>query len=452
MQYEDDLRVILENVGGIENITRVYHCVTRLRFNLKDTSLINKAAIDATKLAKGSVLNAGQYQVIIGAGTVDEAYDEFLRMTGLADGGSIDVNEDEAPAEKKNLVGMAIDLCTNVLIPALPALVTGGITKAVLLSLLFGGVIDPTSPTYGVLMMISDAPFYFLPIILAFTSAKYFGCNQVAAMVLGCIMLHPSFAELGDGANLFGLPIPYVAYSSTVFPVIIGVYVMSWVEKLWKRIVPKMVAGFFVPMLTIFTTAPIVLAAVGPVINLAANAAGSALVSLVEFAGVFGAAIVSGIYPLMVFTGLHQALGAFEVQSLAQVGYDPFLPLGAAANAAIAGATFALAFLAKEEDSRSLAFTSGISAIIGITEPALYGVVAPAKAAFVSTFIGGAAGGALMSLFGVKAYAMGPVPLAGIAIFLGDTFVQYLIAVVVSVVVAAVATIALTKAMNGRDA
>jgi len=450
MQYEDDLKVILENVGGIDNIVRVYHCVTRLRFNLKDTSLINKEAIDATGLAKGSVLNAGQYQVIIGVGTVDEAYEEFLQMTGLEDGGLVDADEADMPKEKKNLVGMVIDLCTNVLIPALPALVTGGITKAVLLSLLFAGLVDPTSSTYGVLMMISDAPFYFLPIILAFTSAKYFGCNQVAAMVLGAIMLHPNFAALGDNINLFGLPIPYVSYASTVFPVIIGVYVMSWVERLWKRVIPKMVAGFFVPMLTIFTTAPIVLAAVGPVINLAANAAGNALVTVVNVAGVFGGALTAGIYPFLVFTGLHQALGAIEVQSLAQVGYDPFLPLGAAANAAVAGATFALAFLAKDEDNRSLAFSSAVSAIIGITEPALYGVVAPVKTAFAASMAGGAVGGALMTLFGVKAYAMGPVPLAGIAVFLGDHFVQYLIAVAASVATAAAITVVLTKATEKR--
>ena len=452
MKYEDDLKVILENVGGVDNITRVYHCVTRLRFNLKDTSLINKAAIDATKLAKGSVLNAGQYQVIIGAGTVDEAYEEFLQMTGLADGGLVDADPADLPAEKKNLMGMIIDLCTNVLIPALPALVTGGITKAVLLSLLFAGMVDPASSTYGVLMMISDAPFYFLPIILAFTSAKYFGCNQVAAMTLGAIMLHPSFATLGENINLFGLPIPYVSYASTVFPVIIGVYVMSWIEKLWKRVIPKMVAGFFVPMLTIFTTAPIVLALVGPVINMAANAAGNLLVTIVNVAGVFGGAITAGIYPFLVFTGLHQALGAIEVQSLAQVGYDPFLPLGAAANAAVAGATFALAFLAKDEDSKSLAFSSAVSAIIGITEPALYGVVAPVKTAFASSMIGGAVGGFLMTLFGVKAYAMGPVPLAGIAVFLGDHFVQYLIAVAASVAVAAAATVVLTKAAEKKAA
>ncbi|WP_075877023.1 PTS transporter subunit EIIC [Merdibacter massiliensis] len=433
MKYETEAKQILEFVGGKENIVKATHCFTRLRFDLVNNDKAQLEQLDSIGIVNKALFNNGQLQVIIG-NKVDEVYADLIKIAGLSSEEIVNEHKDQ-DLEKKNIMDKLVEMVTQIFIPIFPALVAGGLSKAILVALTFAGMVDATTTTYGILNMIGDAAFYFLPILLAYTSAKYFKANPFVAVVIAAIMIHPNFATLGDQIDFFGLPIQYVNYSATVFPIIIGVYIMSWVEKGLKRIIPKIVSFLFVPLLTIFIMTPLMLCLVGPVINTIANAVGNGSVWLLQTTGIFGGIVFGGVYPILVFFGLHQAIPPIELQQIAQIGIDPILGFCAVGNAAVAGTTLMIAIKSKRETMKSLASTSAFSAIIGITEPALYGVVSNYRNAFISCFVGGAAGGIIISLFGVVGIGIGPVPLAGIALFLGDKFLYYVLAIVVSVIV-----------------
>ncbi|MCF0106836.1 MAG: PTS transporter subunit EIIC [Holdemanella sp.] len=430
MKFENEAKEILSLSGGKENIKSASHCFTRLRLTLVDEKKADTEALSNLPIVNKAIFNNGQLQVIIG-NTVGEVYEAFMKVSGLSE-------EDVKDTSKKKFLDKLVDMVTQIFTPIFPALVAGGLSKAILIGLMFAGVVDPTTTTYGIINMIADAAFYFLPMLLAFSAAKYFKANPYVAVVIAGIMIYPSFATLGDTITFFGLPVTYVNYTATVFPIIIGVWIMSYVEKGLKRIIPKMVSFLFVPLLTLFIMTPIILCAVGPVINAISNAIGNGAVTLLQSTGVIGGALFGGLYPIMVFFGFHQAIPPIELQMIAQIGYDPILGYCAVGNAAVAGSAFMVALISKKSEMKSLASTTSFSAIIGITEPALYGVISNYRNAFISCFIGGAIGGTLISLFGVTGISIGPVPLAGIALFFGDKFIYYIIAVVVSALGAAI--------------
>lgn len=433
MKFENEAKEILALVGGKENVVAASHCFTRLRLTLKDESKADLEGLGKLKVVTKALFNNGQLQIIIG-NTVDEVYAAFIEVTGLKAQDKVEENL----GDKKNFLDRLVTMITSIFTPIFPALVAGGLSKAVLIGLLFAGKVDPSTTTYGVMNMIADAAFYFLPILLAFSTAKYFKANQYIAVVIAAIMVYPSFSTLGDSIKFFGLPVTYVDYSATVFPIIIGIWLMSYVEKALKRVIPKMVSFLFVPLITIFVMTPVMLCAVGPVINTVSNAVGNGAVSLLQSTGVIGGAVFGGIYPILVFFGLHQAIPPIELQMIAQVGYDPILGFCAAGNAAIAGSALMVAIKSKKKEMKSLASTTSFSAIVGITEPALYGVISNYKNAFISCFIGGAIGGALIALFGITGISIGPVPLAGIALFFGEKFGLYVLSVLASVAGAAI--------------
>lgn len=430
MKYERETKQILSHIGGEANVLKVSHCFTRLRLELKDKQKVELEQLNKISVVKGSVFNNGQLQIIIGNPTVDEVYDTFLEVWGHQ-------TEKEAKEKaKKSLMDQLVEMVTAVFIPIFPALVAGGLSKAILIALMFAGVVDSSTTTYAILNMIGDAAFYFLPMLLAFTSAKYFKCNQYVAVVIAAIMLHPTFSTMGESISFFGIPVQYVNYSATVFPIIIGIFLMSYVEKVVKKVIPSMLSFLLVPLITIFIVAPIMLIVVGPVINMLSNYVGTAVVWMLNKTGVIGGALFGGVYPILVFFGLHQAIPPIELQMIAQVGYDPLLGFCAAGNAATAGATLAVAWKSRKKDMKSLASTSAFSAFIGITEPALYGVVSNYKNAFIAIFAGGAIGGIVISLFQVVGMSIGPVPLAGIALFFGSKFIYYMVAILAAAVVA----------------
>ena len=440
LDYEKLSDDILGLVGGAENLKKVSHCFTRLRLDPVDPSKIDEAALKKVEGVKGLVVNNGQYQVIIG-NDVEGLFPVFLKKSGKTDGGKVEEKLDDG-APKENLINLILNSIAQIFIPVFPAIAAGGLLKGILVSLMFNGLLDPTGNTYNVLMWIADAPFYFLPVLLAFTSAKVFGCKQMVAAALAGVMIYPSFLALTEATTVFGLTIPAVNYSSTVFPIIGGVYILSWVEKGFKKICPKVVAGLFVPLFSLVITSILMLWAVGPAINWLSDTVSSAVLWVYNATGFVGGAIFGALYPLLVFLGLHHAVVPMELQFLAELSYDPLLAICAAANAAVAGAALMVAIDSKNKNFKANSYSAALSGIIGITEPALYGVLGVLKKPFIGAAVGGAVGGAIMALFKVTGSGLGPVPGAGFALFLGNTknFVVFLTGIVVSVVIGMLVT------------
>lgn len=434
-QYEEMSVNILKLAGGKENIRKASHCFTRLRLDVAELEKCDTEGLKGVEGVKGCVVNNGQVQVIIGK-EVEDLYEVFLRELG----GAEEQAEAEGRNQDENLVNRILNGIAGIFIPVFPALAAGGLLKGILLALNFGGVVDPTGGTFTMLMMFSDAVFYFLPIFLAYSSAQIFHCNRTVAVVLAAVLLHPTYTAMTEAGSLFGLTVPVVGYSSTVFPIIVGVLILSFVEKGCKRVIPKSFSGLFTPLVCILVTAPVMLIAVGPVVNALSNVVGNVVIGLYNKTGAFGGAVFGAIYPFMVFTGLHHAVVPIELQSLAAYGYDPLLALCAAANAAVGGAALMVAIDSKNKEFKGLSLSSGITGLIGTTEPALYGVLGILKRPFIGAAAGGAVGSAFMAAFQIYASGLGPVPLAGAALFLGDKFVLYLAGIVLSVAVAMAVT------------
>ena len=427
---------ILEAAGGKENISKVSHCFTRLRIDPVD---LNKCDIDKMKTIKGTkgcVVNNGQVQVIIGT-EVEEFYPEFLAVSGKEAQQTVNENLD---AKEENKMNKIINTIAQVFIPTFPALAAGGLLKGLLVALMFSGKVDPSSGTFNMLMMFSDAAFYFLPFYLAYTTATVLHIKPVLAMVLAGVLLHPTYTGLTEATTLFGLSVPVVNYSSTVFPIIVGVALLSLIDKLARKVIPSSFAGIFVPLIDLLITAPIMLIVVGPAVSTLSNVVGNAVISLYEATGAIGGAVFGAVYPLLVFLGLHHAVVPVELQSIAANGYDPLLALCAAANAAVAGAALMVAIDSKNKEFKGLSLSSAISSIIGITEPTLYGVLGILKRPFAGVVAGGAAGAAIMAAFKVYGLGIGPVPLAGIALFFGEKFPIFLVGIAVSIIVSMVVT------------
>ena len=435
--YEQMSEAILKLVGGPENLRKVSHCFTRLRL---DVEVLDKCDVEGLKKvegAKGCVVNSGQVQVIIGK-EVEDLYPVFLKKAGISeDAKPVETAENKGEEKRVNRILNGI---AKIFIPIFPALAASGLLKGILIALNFGGVVDPTGNTYTMLMMFSDAVFYFLPVLLAFSAAKVFGCKQTLAAVLACILLHPTYTGMTEASSIFGITVPVVSYSSTVFPILVGVFILSLVEKGCNKVIPKSFSGLFTPLICIVVTAPIMLVVVGPAVNMLSDALGNAIIELYNATGAIGGAVFGAVYPFLVFTGLHHAVVPVELQSLAANGYDPLLALCAAANAAVGGAALMVAIDSKNKGFKGLSVSSGITALIGTTEPALYGVLGILKRPFIGAAAGGAAGSAIMAAFKVYSTGLGPVPGAGFALFLGEKFLIYVIGIVVSVAVAMVVT------------
>lgn len=416
---KEAIKVILANVGGEKNIKSFSHCFTRLRLDLKDNNKINLEKIEALDPVKGAGINGGQLQIIFG-NEVEDYFNELENEIGTKE----EVNE-----EKHTNV---LDIFQRIFTPVFPALAAGGLLKGLLLAAQFSGLVDTSGPTFSLMMTFSDIPFYFLPIILAFSAGKTFKCNQYLAVLIAGAMLHPNFTSLTENTSFLGLPVQAVNYSSTVFPILLSIFVLSYIEKGLRKIIPKTLALLFVPLFSLIITAPIALIVIGPFANQLGLWIGDAVSFIYEKGGFIGGAIFGGIYPFLVFTGMHQAIPPIQLQNLAQTGTDVLLALAACGNAAIAGTTLMIAIKEKDKNAKSLAYSTSLSGFIGITEPALYGVIAKYQHAFIATFIGGALGSAIVAMFKVAAVGMGPVPLAGIALFFGNKFIYYIVGILVA--------------------
>lgn len=411
MNYQELGTKILELVGGKENVTGLTHCATRLRFILKDDSKAQTEVLKSTAGVLGVVKNGGQYQVIIG-NDVNHVYKPIAEVCDLTKASS---GKGSEPEEKKNLGERFIATITGIFTPILPAITAAGMLKAVLAVLTAFKLVDTSSDTYQVINFMADAAFYFLPILLANSAAKKFNCNPYLAMMLGGILLHPNFVnmvaaskESGEAIRLFFIPIYNASYSSSVIPIILSVWFMSIVEPIADKVSPKAIKFFVKPLLTILASGAITLWVLGPIGYIIASWIANGVNLLNTYVSWLVPLVLGGTFPLLVMTGTHYGIIPIGINNRMTTGYDTIVyPANLSSNIAQGAATFAVAIKTKSQEVKQLATSAGITAVCGITEPALYGINMRFKTPLISACIGGAVGGLYMGLFKVKNYAGG---------------------------------------------
>ena len=410
MNYQELGDKILTLVGGKENVSGLTHCATRLRFNLKDESKAQTDTLKKTPGVLGVVVSGGQYQIVIG-NDVNHVYKPIAEKCNLAQGGGAAKND----GEKKSIGARLIDTITGIFTPVLPAITAAGMLKAVLSLLVAFHLVDTTASTYQVINFMADAAFYFLPILLANSAAKKFGCNPYLAMMLGGMLLHPNFVnmvtasqESGEAIKLFFIPIYNASYSSSVIPIILTVWFMSLVEPIADRVSPKPVKFFTKPLITALIAGAAGLAVLGPVGYIIASWIASGVTLLNTYVSWLVPLVLGGVFPLLVMTGTHYGIIPIGINNRMTTGFDTIVyPANLASNIAQGAATFAVAVKTKKDEVRQVASSAGITAVCGITEPALYGINMRFKTPLISACIGGACGGLFMGLFTVKNYGGG---------------------------------------------
>lgn len=451
MDYQALGKSILEKVGGEKNISALNHCATRLRFNLNDDSIPVDAEVKAIPGVMGVVKKGGQYQVVIGS-DVANVYKAINGMTNIQDGSG-----EEGPKEKKKVLDVIIDTMSGIFTPILPAITAAGMIKAVLALLVAFKLISNETTIYQVLNFMADAAFYFLPILLASSAAKKFKCNPYLAMMLGGILLHPTLIsmvaqsqETGEAIKFGFLTITNASYSSSVLPIILIVWFMSYVEPIADKISPKPVKFFTKPLITIFVTGLVGLIVIGPIGYIISNYIADGVNTLNTYCSWLVPVLVGTLTPLLVMTGTHYGLVPIGINNRMMMGYDTLIYPGMlASNVAQGGAALAVSIKSKKTDVKSLASSAGITAVCGITEPALYGVNLRFKKPLYASMIAGGIGGLFMGIFGVKNFSGGSPGFLTLPSYIGEdsltSFYFACIGAVISVVLAFVITMIIFK-------
>ena len=446
MAKKTDYTALTEQVcdllGGKSNIGYFTHCVTRLRFSIKDKGLVKEDELRSMEGVGGLRWVGTQLQIIIGSG-VEEVYTAICKKHGFTEESAVDETLDDVKEKPKGIKGYFsafVATLSAILGPIIPAIVACGLLQGLLYSAQSFGWIDSTTATYTFFFACAQASFYFLPILVAFSAAKVFKCNPYLAVTTAAILISPVFIGMaGTTVKLFGfLPIKYADYSSSVVPAILTVYFQSFVEKGCKKIVPKMIDIIVTPLITVFAGAIAGWILLAPIGGWIGTFISDGMLWLYTTLGPIGGAVIGAVYPFQLMTGMQVANTPIIAQNLATLGYDFIYPCIACSNAAMAMCALVVFFKAKKEDVKSLGLSTGVTALIGVTEPVLFGLILRYKKALWSTIIGGAVGGAIMGMFVVKYLSFGFVPFGTIILAFTDTFAFYMLGVLLSMAVAAV--------------
>lgn len=433
-KYELLAADIVKLVGGKDNVISLAHCITRLRFRLKDEG---KAQDDALKALSGVVTvvkNAGQYQVVIG-NAVGDVYDEIVASQGIEGAGGAAADDDGAKKDM-SLLDRFIDLVSGVFQPVLGVLAASGMIKGLTALLGALSIIDPKGGTAQMMNIVGDAFFFFLPVMLAYTAAKKFRMNPFAAMTVGAALVYPSLAQIMGGAPLYtlfagtpfasavhieflGIPVLLMNYASSVIPAIVAVYFGAKVEHFFARVIPTVIKGFFVPFCTLLVVIPLTLMVVGPVATWAGQLVGAAAMAIYDVSPVISGLFIGGFWQIFVMFGLHWGFVPVMLNNIAVYGYDPLVVTMFGATFAQIGVVLAILIRTKDQGLRSLSIPAFISGVFGVTEPAIYGVTLPRKKYFVLSCVAAGVGGALVAFFEIHIYMYG-----GLGIFEYPCFVD----------------------------
>lgn len=460
MDYRKTAQEILEQVGGSKNIASAAHCATRLRLVIADNSKTNKTAIENIDGVKGVFEASGQLQIILGTGTVNKVFDEFIKIAGIT--ASSKEEAKKVAAGKQNWFMKAIKLLGDIFVPIIPAIVASGFLMGIMNSLDFMNTngflhIDTTSSIYVFANLFSNTAYTFLQILIAFSAAKAFGANPYLGAVIGMIMINPSlqnaYTVATEGVQqtqsvFFGLyHIDMVGYQGHVIPVVIAVWILSVIEKKLHKVVPEVLDLFVTPLVSVFVTGYLTLSIVGPIFVWAENAVLGGIQWMLTLPLGIGSLIMGGLYAPTVVTGIHQMYTAIDIGQLAKYGVTYWLPLASAANVAQGAAALAVAVKTKDKKVKSLALPSSLSAFMGITEPAIFGVNLRFFKPFIAGCIGGGCGALYASLVHLGAKGTGVTGIFGILLCLNQPL-QYIIEMAIAVGVAFAVSFVIYKDKN----
>jgi len=449
MNYSKVASDVIQAVGK-DNLIATAHCATRLRLVLKDDTKVNQKALDENPDVKGTFKIDGQYQVIIGAGDVNFVYDELIKKTGLSEISTDDLKQIASKDKKFNPIMALIKLLSDIFVPIIPALVAGGLLMALQNFLTAAGLFGPKSieemyPAIegisSMIQLMSAAPFMFLPILVGISAAKRFGANQFLGAAIGMIMTTPQLGGSMEYWNIFGYHVSQTNYAYQVIPVLAAVWLLSILEKFFHKKLPSSVDFTFTPLLSVIITGFLTFTVIGPVMLLLSNGITDAIVWLYNATGFIGMGIFGGTYSLIVMTGLHQSFPAIETQLLSAwtngIGHGDFIFVVASmANVAQGAATFAIWFLTKNAKTKSLASSAGVSALLGITEPALFGVNLKYRFPFFCALIGSGVAAAVAGLLKVVAVSLGSAGFLGFLSINATSIPFYLLCELISFAIA----------------
>lgn len=450
MDYTKVGKQILERMGGKDNVISLVHCMTRLRFTLKDESIVDDELVKKTKGVMGIMKKSGQYQIIIG-NEVGAVYKEICKLGNFQDNKKIQNNK---PKEKQGIVSTILDVISGCMAPVIPALIGAAMIKVLLTVLPMMGLLDSSSQTYELISVIGDGAFFFMPVLIAMSAANKFNTNQYYAASLALIILHPNFIKLMSAANEAGqtvkffnlIPVTYASYAYSVIPIILGVWVLSYIEKFVDKITPPITKNFLKPMLVVLFAAPIVMVVVGPLGSIFGDILSSAIYFIHDKLGFIAIGLVAGIYPFIVMAGMHHAFTPIKLSMIATTGYEAFICISEfCSNMAQGAAALAVTMKTKNKDLKQTAGSSAFSALVaGITEPALYGITVRLKRPMLGACIGAATGGLVGGFFQLKSFGVATPALVTIPQYIEsgrpESFMYILITAAVTIGVSFVAT------------
>lgn len=449
MDYSKVASEVIEAVGK-DNLVAVAHCATRLRLVLKDDTKVNQNALDDSADVKGTFKTDGQYQVIIGPGDVNFVYAEIIKETGLKEVSTDDLKQIAVKDRKFNPLMVLIKLLSDIFVPIIPALVAGGLLMALNNFLTSGGLFGAKSlieqyPNIkgisDMIQLMSAAPFMFLPVLVGISAAKRFGANQFLGAAIGMIMTTPSLGGAEKFWNILGYHVTQTNYMYQVIPVLAAIWILSHLEKFFHKKLPSAVDFTFTPLLSVMITGFLTFTVVGPIMLFVSNGITDAIVWLYNTTGFIGMTIFGGTYSLIVMTGLHQSFPAIETQLLSAwrngSGHGDFIFVVASmANVAQGAATFAIWALTKNSKTKGLASSAGVSALLGITEPALFGVNLKYRFPFFCALIGAGVAAGVAGLFQVVAVSLGSAGFLGFLSIYAKSIPFYVICELISFAVA----------------
>jgi PTS system beta-glucosides-specific IIC component len=457
MKYENLAKDILKNVGGKENVRSLAHCITRLRFKLKDESKANTEVLKNMSGVVTVVQSGGQYQVVIG-NHVNEVYKDVLAIGGFEAESSEEADEKMSPFNK------FIDIISGVFTPVLALLTATGMIKGFNALFLSLGLITKQSGTYQILQAIGDCFFYFFPIFLGYTAAKKFKLNEFVGMAIGASLVYPALSSItAAGKPLYtlfqgtaiaspvfieflGIPVILMTYSSSVIPVIAATYFGAKVEKLLMKVTPSVVKRFMVPFFTLLIVVPLTFIVIGPAATWIGKFLGFITLSIYKLSPVVAGIVIGGTWQALVVFGLHWGFVPIAINNYSTLGFDTVLALGMATPFATAGVVLAILIKTKDKSLKSIAAPACISSLFGVSEPSIYGITLPRKKPFIITLISAAIAGGIMGVAGTKSYVMGAGGIFGIPNYINPKagidrgFYGYIIGIVLAFVLGFIMT------------
>lgn len=445
MDYNKTAADILKLVGGEKNVVSVTNCMTRLRFVLNDAGKADTEGLKNVKGVQGIVTKNGQFQVVIGT-DVSHVCDEIKKLGHFGE-------ETQAPKENKGIVAGFFGGLTAIFQPIIPALAGSGMIKALLALLVFVGWVDNGSQTYQIFNAFGDALFSFLPFMLAFSAAKYFGCNQYVSAALAGVLLHSSFTSLEAPILLFGfVPVTQVSYGGSVVPILLIVWAQSYIERFANKISPKSVKIFLAPLLTIIVTGCLGITILGPLGNLVGQGLAVGFNWLNDYVGWVIPFLMGAFCPFFVMTGMHYCFAPIQTIQYATLGYGTILGPGMlASNIAQGTASLVVGLKSKNKELKQLGISAGFTGLMGITEPALYGVTLKYKRPLYAAMIGGGVAGLYAGITGIHTYSSTTAGLLALPVYIGGSGFENVINAAITIVISMVVTAAATLVLGFED-